>query len=246
MTAADDDRRVVVITGVAGGIGMATARLFGADGWLVAGLDLADAAPPGVDRYEAIDLAAPDVEARLGSFLGQLPRVDALVNNAALQIVKPLWETTAEDWQRTMTVNLGAAFLTIRLAHEQLRRSGGAVVNVASVHASATSPGMASYAASKGGLVALTRAAAIELAADGIRVNAILPGAIDTAMLLAGAARFGEDGVRRIGSRTPVGRIGTADEVARAIAYLAGPDSGYITGATLVVDGGVLAALSSE
>ena len=243
---AEGVRRVVVITGVDGGIGRATAHRFGEAGWMVTGTDVAPTAPPGVDRYEMIDLAARDVEARIDAFLRSLPRVDALVNNAALQVVKPLRDTTAEEWNRTLAVNLGAAFLTIRLAHAQLRASGGAVVNVASVHALATSAGMAAYAASKGGLVALTRAAAVELAPDGIRVNAILPGAIDTPMLRAGAARFGEDGIGRIGSRTPMGRVGSAEEAAGAILYLAGPDSGFITGATLTVDGGVLAALSSE
>lgn len=242
----DADRQVVVITGVAGGIGAAAARAFSQAGWAVAGLDLADSAPPEVDPYASIDLAGPEVEERLQAFLDALPRIDALVNNAALQIVKPLRDTTTTEWDRVLAVNLRAAFLTIRLVHRQLQRSKGAVVNVASVHAVATSAGMAAYAASKGGLVALTRAAAVELAPDGIRVNALLPGAVDTPMLRAGAARFGDAGIDHIGSRTPLGRVALADEVARSIVFLAGPDAAYVTGATLTVDGGVLAALSSE
>jgi glucose 1-dehydrogenase len=242
----DAKRPVVVITGVAGGIGAATARAFSQAGWAVAGLDLAASAPPEIDPYASIDLAGPNVEAELQAFLGAMPQIDALVNNAALQIVKPLRDTTTTEWDRVLAVNLRAAFLAIRLAHPQLQRSNGAVVNVASVHAVATSAGMAAYVASKGGLVALTRAAALELAPDGIRVNALLPGAVDTPMMRAGAARFGERGVEHIGSRTPLGRVGQPDEVARSIVFLAGPDASYVTGATLTVDGGVLAALSSE
>jgi NAD(P)-dependent dehydrogenase (short-subunit alcohol dehydrogenase family) len=240
------DARLVVVTGVTGGIGEAVARVFGEAGWAVAGLGRAEAGPPLVDHYASIDLAAPDAEAKLGAFLAKLPRIDALVNNAALQVVKPLRDTTTAEWDRMLAVNLRAPFLAIRLTQAQLQRTRGAVVNVASVHAVATSVGLAGYAASKGGLLALTRAAALELAADGIRVNALVPGAIDTPMLRAGAARFGEDGIDRIGSRVPLGRVGVADEIARAVLFLAGPDASYVTGATLAVDGGVLAALSSE
>jgi NAD(P)-dependent dehydrogenase (short-subunit alcohol dehydrogenase family) len=240
------DRRVVVISGVDGGIGRAAAQIFKEAGWYVAGLDLAATAPPGADRYETIDLAAADAETRIDTFLGSLSSIDAVVNNAAMQVVKSLRDTTIDEWNRTMAVNLGAAFLTMRLAHRQLQASRGAVVNVASVHAVATSAGLAAYAASKGGLVALTRAAAVEFAPDGIRVNAVLPGAIDTPMLRAGVTRFGDEGLRRTASHIPLGRIGVAEEAAKAILYLAGPDSGYVTGTTLAVDGGALAALSSE
>jgi glucose 1-dehydrogenase len=236
---------VVVVTGVAGGIGAAAARAFSQAGWAVAGLDRADSGPPEVDPYASIDLAGPEVEREMQAFLDALPRIDALVNNAALQIVKPLRETTTAEWDQVMAVNLRAAFLAIRLAHAQLSRSRGSVINVASVHAVATSAGMAAYVASKGGLLALTRAAALELAPDGIRVNALLPGAVDTPMMRAGAARF-EDGVDHIGSRTPLGRVAQPEEIARSLLFLAGPDASYMTGATLTVDGGVLAALSSE
>lgn len=241
----DASRKVVVITGVAGGIGAAAARAFSQAGWTVAGLDLAESGPAEVDPYASIDLAGAEVEGELQAFLEALPRIDALVNNAAVQVVKPLRETTTTEWDRVMAVNLRAAFLAIRLAHGQLTRSRGSVVNVASVHAVATSAGMAAYVASKGGLVALTRAAALELAPDGIRVNALLPGAVDTPMMRAGAARF-EDGVDHIGSRTPLGRVAQPEEIARSLLFLAGPDASYVTGAALTVDGGVLAALSSE
>ena len=240
------DSPLAVITGISGGIGSATAERLTASGWVVAGVDLADAPPAGVTHYLSFDLGATDARASLGAFFAGLPRIDALINNAGLQIVKPLLEMTVEEWHRTFAVNLRSAFLAMQLAHPQLKRQRGAVVNVASVHAVATSPGLAAYAASKGGMVAMTRAAAIEFAPDGVRVNAVLPGAIETPMLSAGAERLGADGMRQIEQRVPLRRIGQAQEVANAILFLAGPDSAYVTGTTLAVDGGVLAALSSE
>jgi NAD(P)-dependent dehydrogenase (short-subunit alcohol dehydrogenase family) len=115
--------------------------------------------------------------------------LDALVNNAALQIVKPLLETTVAEWDAVMAVNLRAVFFAVKLAHPLLKKRQGAIVNISSVHAVATSKDIAAYAASKGGLLALSRAMAIEFAPDAIRVNALLPGAVDTPMLRAGMHR---------------------------------------------------------
>ena len=117
-------------------------------------------------------------------------RLHALVNNAAMQIAKPLLETSVEEWDAVMASNLRSVFLGIKLAHPLFKAAGGgAIVNVSSVHAVATSANIAAYAASKGGLLALTRAMAIEFAPDNIRCNAILPGAVDTPMLRAGLGR---------------------------------------------------------
>jgi NAD(P)-dependent dehydrogenase (short-subunit alcohol dehydrogenase family) len=237
---------LAVITGVSGGIGSATAERFAAAGWVVSGIGQADSPPAGVSHYLSLDLGGANAAEALGAFLAGLPRIDALINNAGLQIVKPLLETTVEEWDRTFAVNLRAGFLAMQLAHPRLKASHGAIVNVASVHALATSAGLAAYAASKGGMAAMTRAAALEFAPDGIRVNAVLPGAIETPMLRAGAERLGADGMGQIGRRVPLRRIGLAEEVASAILFLAGPESAYVTGATLAVDGGVLAELSSE
>jgi len=115
--------------------------------------------------------------------------LNALINNAALQVAKPLVQTTVEEWDAVMAANLRSVFLGVKLAYPLLKAGGGAVVNVSSVHAIQTSANIAAYAASKGGLLALTRAMAIEFAPDGIRVNAILPGAVDTPMLRAGLGR---------------------------------------------------------
>jgi NAD(P)-dependent dehydrogenase (short-subunit alcohol dehydrogenase family) len=180
--------------------------------------------------------------------------LDALVNNAAVQIAKPLLETSVEEWDAVMVSNLRAVFLAVKLAHPLMRTSGrGAIVNVSSVHAVATSAHIASYAASKGGLLALSRAMAIEFAPDQIRVNAILPGAVDTPMLRAGLSRghVGKgsipDRLENLASKTVIGRVGKPEEIAHAIYFLADEtQSSFMTGQALIVDGGATARLSTE
>ncbi len=244
--------RLALVTGAAGGIGLATVERLGASGWAVAGIDVAD--PPQhveFEAYERLDLGDAFAGEALSRLVGTLPRLDALVNNAGLQVVSRLAEMSLEDWERTMAVNLRAAFLTTRAAHRALQSSRGAVVNVSSVHAVHTSSGLVAYAASKGGLVAFSRALALEWAADGIRVNAVLPGAVDTPMLRAGLGRWAaaddDEALATLGRRTPLGRVGRPTEIAEAIVFLAdGERSSFITGQSIVVDGGVSAALASE
>jgi len=249
--------RTVLITGVAGGIGRATVALFAEKGWRVIGVDRAefgDGFPANglfiqadVSQGEAIEA----IFARAHEYTGSL---DALVNNAAMQIAKPLVETTVEEWDAVMAANLRSVFLGVKLAHPLLRaRSGGAIVNVSSVHAVQTSANIAAYAASKGGLLALTRAMAIEFAPDNIRVNAILPGAVDTPMLRAGLDR-GHVGSGDIQSRldnlarkTVSGKVGKPEEIAHAIYFLADNEqSSFMTGQAMIVDGGATARLSTE
>jgi NAD(P)-dependent dehydrogenase (short-subunit alcohol dehydrogenase family) len=242
------------VTGVLGGIGRATASCFAQAGWRVFGVDIAPGeAPDGVERFWQADLSLPGENASVFDGLGPIVGgcLDALVNNAAIQVVKPLLETTIEDWDRVIGANLRSVFLSTRNAHPLLVASRGAVVNVSSVHALATSTNNVAYAASKGGVLAMTRALAIELAPAGVRVNAILPGAVDTGMLRAGISRSRPDsveaGLEALAARTVLGRIGTPDEIARAILFLA--DSGqssFMTGQALVVDGGATCRLSTE
>jgi len=242
----------VLITGVSRGIGQATAALFRRNGWTVVGVDRLDPSDPlKVDRYLQLDLSGPDVAEQLGPFIASLGELNALVNNAAMQIERPLTETTLADWDLVMATNVRGAFLASQVACASLRASGGAIINISSVHAVTTSAGLAAYAASKGALTAFTRAAALELAPD-IRVNAVLPGAIDTPMLQSGLDRWtGPDGLseatQAIAARTPLRRIGQPEEVAEAILFLAdGRRSSFITGQTIVVDGGAIAQLSTE
>src|SRR5512145_2068573 len=187
------NNRTLLITGAAGGIGRATVSLFAENGWRVIGVDRSDF---GVDfpqngLFIQADIARPEeMQAIFEKAHAFTDTLDALVNNAAMQIAKPLIETSVEEWDSVMNANLRSVFLGVKLAHPLLKARGGAgVVNVSSVHAIQTSANIAAYAASKGGLLALTRAMAIELAPDNIRANAVLPGAVDTPMLRDGLGR---------------------------------------------------------
>jgi NAD(P)-dependent dehydrogenase (short-subunit alcohol dehydrogenase family) len=232
--------RVAVVTGAAGGIGSATCDLLRERDWDVVGLDRLPSDAPHSIQVDVADSAA------LAAALSRIERVDGLVNNAAVQLYKPLVETTVEEWDSVLAQNLRAAFVCMKHLHGRLVESRGAIVNVASVHAVATSQSIAAYAASKGGLVALTRAAALEFAGDGVRVNAVLPGAIDTPALRAGFAR-NESAERTLVERTPLKRIGAPRDVAEAIEFLLDAErSAFVTGQTFAIDGGALARLSTE
>jgi len=232
--------RVAVVTGAGGGIGGSICDDLEATGWRVIAVDRDP-----VDRPGALQIDIGDVHAVIEG-LGMLERVDALVNNAALQLFKPIRDTSVEEWDALMAVNLRAPFVCLRALTERLIETQGAVVNISSVHAVATSPSIAAYAASKGGLLAFTRAAALELAPHRVRVNAVIPGAVDTPALRDGFERR-HDAERSLIERTPLGRIGRPVEIAKAVAFLLDAErSGYLTGESLTVDGGVLARLSSE
>ncbi|MCF6277510.1 MAG: SDR family oxidoreductase [Anaerolineales bacterium] len=250
-------QQTVLITGASGGIGRATVALFAQKGWCVIGVDIAeydDSFPKNGLFIQADISRASAMEEIFMQAQDFTESLDALVNNAALQIAKPILETSVEEWDAVMTANLRSVFLGVKLAHPLLKaKGGGAIVNVSSVHAIQTSANIAAYAASKGGLLALTRAMAIEFAPDEIRVNAILPGAVDTQMLRAGLGR-GHVGGENIESRlenlarkTVSGKVGTPAEIASAIYFLADKEqSSFMTGQALVVDGGATARLSTE
>jgi NAD(P)-dependent dehydrogenase (short-subunit alcohol dehydrogenase family) len=245
----------VVITGAAGGIGRATVSVFHERGWqtIAVDRDRAGGFPAGVEFHQA-DVSDHRAVAELFRWLrGKTDRLDGLVNNAAVQIVKPIVETTAEEWDAVMASNLRSIFLTAREGYPLLRAAKGAIVNVSSVHAVATSVDIAAYAASKGGSLALTRAMALEFARDSVRVNAILPGAVDTPMLHAGLMRGHVAGgtiqerMADLASRTVMGRIGAPEEIARAILFLADSEqSSFMTGQSVIVDGGATCRLSTE
>jgi glucose 1-dehydrogenase len=246
--------KAVLITGVARGIGEATARLFCKRGVSTYGIDLEE--PPSdlpLAGFVRTDLR--DVEAigeNFRSLLFGVSRLDALVNNAAIQHCTPFREVTPAAFREVLNVNLVAPLVTAQACLPLLEKASGAIVNVASVHAAATSEKISAYAASKGGLVALTKAMSLELAGAGIRVNAVLPGAVDTPMLAAGLARASDglslpERLSAFGKRHPLGSVGRPDDIARAVEYLADNErSAFVTGTTLAVDGGVTARLSTE
>lgn len=248
--------KTMLITGAAGGIGRATVALFAEKGWRVIGVDRNEfgEAFPKNGIFIRSDISLPeDMQAIFEEAHAFTKNLEALVNNAALQIAKPLVETTVEEWDSVMASNLRSVFLAAKLAHPLLKVSGGAMVNVSSVHAIQTSMNISAYAASKGGLLALTRALAIEFAPDNIRVNAVLPGAVDTPMLRAGLGRghagHGDIQARldNLAHKTVNGRVGTPEEIAHAIYFLADNEqSSFMTGQALVIDGGATARLSTE
>lgn len=239
--------KVAVVTGALGGIGLACCEGFAREGAGIMLLDLE--ADDGVVADRLRGLGAPGVvslgvdvgdEAAVGDAIGQcrerLGGFDILVNVAGMMIYKPLADISGAEWRRLLDVNLlGAAFLT----RQALRHmgDGGAIVNIASIHARQTSPLVAPYAAAKAALESLTRSTAIEGRARGIRANAILPGAIDTPMLRASPNIA--SGAEVIAPED----IGRPRDVADAALYLASDAAQFVTGASLLVDGGRLARL---
>lgn len=240
--------RVAIVTGAASGIGLATAKRLGSEGARIALADINAGKAEGAAQ-DVREAGAPDawasvcdvsdeqqVEASVDGALGRWGRLDVVVNNAGLMVFKPLEEHTREDWLRVLHVDLLGAFYFTKQAFLKMRK-GGAVVNVSSVHAVETTPLVASYAAAKAALVSLTHSAAIEGKEKGIRVNAILPGAVDTPMLW-------ENPNIRSGLETiNMEDVGKPEDIAATIAYLASDDAMFVQGAAVRVDGGRLSRL---
>jgi NAD(P)-dependent dehydrogenase (short-subunit alcohol dehydrogenase family) len=238
--------RIAIVTGAAGGIGLATARRLLLDGASVLladlhqdKLDQAVATLRTVAESTRIASAVCDVAdegqvaAAVDAAIARFGGLHVVVNNAGLMLFKPLEQQTGEDWQRILSVDLMGAFFFIKQAFLKMKE-GGAVVNVSSVHAVKTEPLVAPYAAAKTALLSLTRSAALEGKPKGIRVNAVLPGAVDTPMLWDNPnVKSGAEAVNK-------DEVGTPDDIAAAIAFLASDDAAFIDGAGLRVDGGRL------
>ena len=240
--------RVALVTGASGNLGQGiAARLAEAGAHVVAHCRRARAAADALrDRIadaggacsvvEADLESAADIEAMFAAFDDDGVEVDVVVNNAAAQPVAPFEAIDIEAWRQMMAANLDSAFLITRLAAASMRARGaaGAIVNVASIEGSDPAVAHAHYATSKAGLLMLTRAAALEIG-GGIRVNAVSPGLIDR----DGLAADWPDGVARWLDKAPLGRLGAAADVADAVLFLCSPASRWISGANLVVDGGM-------
>lgn len=250
------NNKIVFITGVFGGIGYAAARCFKSHGWTVLGMDKFGGkdTEKAVDHFFHMDCSRPEHVKEAADYIEKnYGKLDCLVNNAAVQVCESIDDTTVEQWDLVFDSNIRANFLFIKNMHELLRKDGGNVVNISSVHAFATSKNISAYAASKGAILAFTRSTALEFAEDGIRVNTVLPGAVNTNMLREGMARgnFGGESIDRrienLGLKTPSKKVGMPDEIAKVIYFLGDNDSSsYITGQSIVADGGALAQLSTE
>lgn len=173
-------------------------------------------------------------------------RVDVLCNNAGIEQYRRPEEYAIDEWDAIHETNLRGAFLCTKAAYGLLKSARGCVINISSVQAFANEQKISAYAATKAGLLGLTRAMALDFAADGIRVNAVCPGAIRTGMMEAFLKNDPnpEGTVKKIGQSIPIGRVGQPEDVAKAVYFLSSPDASYITGSTLVVDGGLLSRLS--
>jgi NAD(P)-dependent dehydrogenase (short-subunit alcohol dehydrogenase family) len=243
---AEQPQKVALVTGAARGIGLATAKRFLAGGWRAALLDIdrdtlgatmAALADPDATLALECDVADRDgVHAALQRVAGRFGRLDALVNNAGIAVFKPALQTTYPEWERVLAVNLTGPFLLAQAAAPLLARSGGgAIVNVTSISGLRASTLRIAYGTSKAALAHMTKQLAVEFAGLGIRVNAIAPGPVDTAM----AKAVHTQAIRAdYHDAIPANRYGREDEIAAAIFFLCGADAGYITGQELAVDGG--------
>lgn len=251
--------KVAMVTGSGSGIGRATAKLFAAEGARVAILDRNAAGARETEQqiraagFEAhtwiVDLAEGNqAEEAVAQVTERVGRIDILVNNAAIDFGRSLYDMTRAEWQRVLDINLTPYFLCARAAAREMRKQGGgAVVNIASVHRMISEVGAGAYAASKGAVAQLTRSLAIEFAPDNIVVNSISPGFIRTPMSVRDSVdetttehfrnyycKFG---------RIPLRRAGQPEEIAAAALFLASRECGYLTGADLLVDGGLTITL---
>ena len=235
-------QRVALVTGAATGIGWAIARRLQEDGFALAfhtHRDDEDARA----RYEEVagrgkaswivgDVSEPQAgESFVRQALEELDTLDVLVNNAGVTVSGPALELGADDFDRIFAIDVRGAFLlAVAAAREMRRREGGAIVNITSVHEHVPRPGFALYASAKAALGMLTRSLALELGADGIRVNAVAPGAIATARNVE---------AEKLEEEVPLGRPGEPEEVAALVSYLASEEARYVTGASFVIDGGM-------
>ncbi len=241
--------RATVVTGVGSGLGREIARTFAAEGARVLGCDVDDAAGAatmdGIGLYRSADVSREAAVANLvAEAVERFGRLDVMVNNAAIQIEEELVETTEEQLDRILAVNLKGVFFGCKHAVRAMRvGEGGAIVNIASILALVGDGILAAYCAAKGGVLGITRATAVRYGAAGIRCNAVCPADIDTPLVAAYFATSDDPaGLRaEVEREYPLGRIAQPQEIARGVVFLACEDSSFMNGQSLILDGGLLA-----
>ena len=246
-----NDLNCVLITGVNGDIGQAIAKEFKKYSWYVIGVDIVkETKKTYLDEFFACDISKIDEIRRIFEKM-TLKKLDCIVNNAATQICKPIWNMEVDDWNYTMNCNLRPIFLFTKYALEYLKKSSNAnIINIGSVHATVTSNNISAYACSKAALVGLTRNMALELSIFNVRVNSISPGAINTTMLRDGLSRghvgngTSEDMVNNLAAKHLLKQIGDPCNVAEFVYYII--SNKFINGSNLIMDGGATIRLSTE
>jgi len=239
--------RVAVVTGGASGIGLGAARQLAADGNRVALVDLngeaADAAAREIEGAIGVEVDVADrasVDAAFARVRAELGPVEILVTSAGIESFDALLDITPEKWDRILAVNLTGTFNCVQAAVPDMLAAGwGRIVTISSSSAQSGAPNMAHYAASKGGVIALTKALAVDLARQGITVNTVAPSLVDTPMARAAEAAGDFPGVDVVGPMVPLGRAGTPADIAAACSYLCGEGGSYITGQLIGVNGGM-------
>ncbi len=249
--------RVALVTGGAYGIGRAIVREFVAHG------EAAVIADVNIDRGKLLEAAIfaeggharfiradvrdeSSIQTLIEKTVEEFGHIDVLCNNAGIERYKRAEDYTSQDWSDVVDTNLRGAFLCSKYAHPHLKERRGAIVLTSSVQAFANEPQIAVYAATKAGLLGMTRAMSLDFAPEGIRVNAVCPGAIQTGMMesFLNDHPNPEEFLQTVGRSVPLQRIGQPEDIARAVWFLASPQASYITGTTLVVDGGLLCRLA--
>jgi meso-butanediol dehydrogenase / (S,S)-butanediol dehydrogenase / diacetyl reductase len=232
--------RVVVVTGAASGIGHATAAMFVEMGETVFGLDIAPTVPDGVTYVECNvgDRSSVEAAIRASTVEG---RIDVLANVAGVVQFGRFETITDAEWDRVHTIDLKGPFMVMQAALPAIRAAKGCIVNVSSVAGRVPQPYTTAYSAAKGGLTMLTRSLALELSPEGIRVNAICPGTVDTPIVSEVFEKLTDDLDTRVADRLMMMLSGTIApaEIAEAIRYLSSPEARFVTGAVLAVDGGM-------
>jgi NAD(P)-dependent dehydrogenase (short-subunit alcohol dehydrogenase family) len=244
------DGSVAIVTGAAGGIGSAVLRQLREAGAAVVAEDIDPAVEDlGADDDRVAPLQGDAADAQTAREAVELAvsrfgRLDVVVNNAGRFLLKPIVETTDDEWDGLMATNVRSVFVHCRAALPRLvAAGGGAIVNVSSISGVIGLPAQGAYCATKGAIAQITRQLAIEHAADGVRVNAVAPGAVDTDFVNAALAGAPDLQAARgdIGASHPLGRMATPEEIARVMVFLASPQASFMTGAVVMADGGFTA-----
>lgn len=245
-----NETKAAIITGGGSGMGAATAKRLVADGWAVTingrteeklTRTLAEIGQPDRTLAVAGDVSqGADVAALIDAHMAKFGRLDGLVNNAGVPVGGPIDEVTYEDWRTVMSTNVDALYHTVHLSVPHLKAVGGSIVNVSSVSGLGGDWGFSPYNASKGAVSNFTRALALELGGQGVRVNAVAPSLTNTDMV--SFLTENDELMDRFRARMPLGRGAEPEEIASVIAFLLGPDASFVNGVNLPVDGGVSAS----